>query len=332
MGSVLDARIRVGQTVRRLRQKGAGAALVLTYHRVASLPEDPDALAIDPALFSQQMAVLAERYTVITATELRLRLRSRKRLPQRAVVVTFDDGYFDLALNALPILTRHAVPATAFISTAELGTARERWWDEIAYLCSGRHTLGERIVLESGPRRFEHVAEAGKEGLSSLREGLREHLLATPASIRASLLDELFDATGVVRPQRPEYRSLTAEEVRSLGDEGIVTVGAHTVNHEKLSALDPSMQESEILGSRRRLEAILDKPVTLFSYPYGGRDSLDRTTSRLVREAGFECAFANWFGLTFPWTDLFTIPRCPTGGRDAAGFDDLLDRWFGMGR
>jgi len=92
------------------------------------------------------------------------------------------------------------------------------------------------------------------------------------------------------------------------------------------------MQESEILGSRRQLEAILEKPVTLFSYPYGGRDSLDRATPRLVRKAGFECAFANWFGLTFPWTDLFTIPRCPTEGRDATGFDDLLDRWFRMGR
>jgi len=69
-------------------------------------------------------------------------------------------------------------------------------------------------------------------------------------------------------PSTPsEERMLTAEQLQML--DGRVLIGSHSLTHRMLAALSPSELEQEIEGSRRQLEAILGRKVTLFSFPYG---------------------------------------------------------------
>ncbi len=333
MDNLRVTRSRLGDAYRAARASVAGSALVLTYHRVIEVPHDPESLTISPAAFERQIETLSTHFNVLTASDLCGHLERRKRIPRRSVAITFDDGYFDLLAHARPVLERYGTPATAFVSTAEIGTARERWWDEIAYLCSGDHPLPSPLAFEAAGRTFEsEIDTETRGGRESLYAALIDHVWPLGAAGRSETLDALFREVELDRPTRPEYRSLGGDELRELARGGLVEIGAHTVSHQMLSTVCVRDQRSEIEGGKAALEGILGMPVTLFSYPYGGRGDIGSDTRSLVEQAGFRCAFANWFGLVFPWTDRYLLPRCPTGDFPATEFREQLEQWFRLGR
>ena len=109
-------------------------ALVLTYHRIASVPVvDPsrDDWNVPPATFERQIAALAASAELIPLGALPGRL-AQPGLPGRPLVaLTFDDGFANVVTEALPILRRYAAPATLFVVTSAVGTgapmAFDRW-------------------------------------------------------------------------------------------------------------------------------------------------------------------------------------------------------------
>src|SRR5581483_9499448 len=72
---------------------------------------------------------IASQFTPLALDEALSRMRSGS-LPARALAVTFDDGYADNAVAALPILARYGVPATFFIATDFVGGGR-MWNDTV---------------------------------------------------------------------------------------------------------------------------------------------------------------------------------------------------------
>ncbi len=276
---------------------------MLTYHRVIETDDDPYGLAVPPEVFDAHMERLSEDYRVLTADELVALIARRRRIPSRSIVVTFDDGYFDLATHVKPVLERRGVPATAFVSTAEIGTGRERWWDELAHLEGGL----------PDPARY-----------AAMR--------AMDAPAREAALDALAESLGSPRPARAKNRSLTVRELAALAESPLVTIGAHTVSHGALAALDPDAQRAEVAGGKAALEAMLGRPVTLFSYPFGGADAVSDVTRAVVAEAGFSAAFTTEFGLAFSWSACLGIPRCSMSALPPAEFSAQLDQWFALGR
>ncbi|TDB39564.1 MAG: hypothetical protein D9V44_00910 [Actinobacteria bacterium] len=297
------ARAWLGGVVRTARSVVGGSALVLMYHRVITTEDDPYDLAVAPDVFDAHMAALSAGFDIIPATALCEMIARRRRIPTRSVVVTFDDGYHDLLAYAKPILERHRIPATAFVSTGEIGTSRERWWDELAFL-EGEHRDPARYAL----------------------------LRTLDAPAREAALDALAAGLGRERPARAGNRTLTAAEVVELAQGGLVEIGAHTVSHGALAALDPGRQRAEIEGSKTALEGLLGREVTLFSYPFGGPDAVSESTRAIVAETGFVGAFTTDFGLSFPWTGRFAIPRCSMSALGAEEFSAQLDQWFALGR
>jgi peptidoglycan/xylan/chitin deacetylase (PgdA/CDA1 family) len=87
--------------------------VILMYHRVAEPPCDPWGLAVN---FEQQMRVLRAHRRPLPMSEFVQRL-CLGTLPDRAVGITFDDGYIDNLLNAKSILRRYEIPATFFLVT-----------------------------------------------------------------------------------------------------------------------------------------------------------------------------------------------------------------------
>ena len=95
---------------------------VLMYHKINDQPENP--VTVPTAQFAEQMAQLAEMgYTVVPLEAVLDHYVDGKPLPERAVLITFDDGYRDNLENALPALQRHGYPAVIF---APIGYVGER--------------------------------------------------------------------------------------------------------------------------------------------------------------------------------------------------------------
>jgi peptidoglycan/xylan/chitin deacetylase (PgdA/CDA1 family) len=64
-----------------------------------------------------------------------------------AIVVTFDDGYADNLCNAKPLLRRHEIPATVFMTTDILGSPKEFWQDDLERICLHPGVLPETLRL-----------------------------------------------------------------------------------------------------------------------------------------------------------------------------------------
>lgn len=100
---------------------------VLTYHHVdmpnSPLPQSYRGLWVAPDLFLAQMAQLFhDGYQSISPDQLKIPLirNDFSCLPKKWVLITFDDGWIDNVLHALPILKEFHFSATLFLSTANL--------------------------------------------------------------------------------------------------------------------------------------------------------------------------------------------------------------------
>jgi peptidoglycan/xylan/chitin deacetylase (PgdA/CDA1 family)/glycosyltransferase involved in cell wall biosynthesis len=112
---------------------------VLMYHHVGpSRPGTFPQWTISCRKFERQMRWLARRgYTGIRPADWITWLREGKGLPDKPVLLTFDDGYADLAEYALPVLRRYGFGAVVFVVTGQVGGTNA--WDEAQG--SGTHRL-----------------------------------------------------------------------------------------------------------------------------------------------------------------------------------------------
>lgn len=101
----------------------------------------------------------------------------------------------------------------------------------------------------------------------------------------ANLLTEYgVRGTFYVAPRNKERRSVMADnELRAINDMGF-EIGAHSLTHPDLRYLDDQELDNEIGRSKSELEAIIGKPVTIFSYPWG---KYNGRVVRAVAKAGF---------------------------------------------
>jgi peptidoglycan/xylan/chitin deacetylase (PgdA/CDA1 family) len=317
------------QAARWIRNRLVRGGLILLYHRVAEAPSDPQSLCVTPGHFVAHLEILRKSGYPIRLQQLVEALQDG-RLPDRAVVVTFDDGYADNLHNAKVLLERHDIPATVFVTTGYLGHDREFWWDELEKLVLQPGTLPEMLRLNvNGTVRLWDLAEAinySEDDLERHRgwnvsatedptprqriyRSLCQLLRPLPERERRKVLDELLASAGAPPTVRRTHRALSPEEVIRLGQGGLVEVGAHTVTHPVLSALPLAAQLAEIQESKGHLEAILGQPVMSFAYPYGGRSDYTAETVTAVREVGFVCTCSNFAGLVRRGTDQFQLPR-----------------------
>jgi peptidoglycan/xylan/chitin deacetylase (PgdA/CDA1 family) len=102
------------------------AVPILAYHSISDQPHAGTLRwSVSPGDFDEQMALLRQRERIpLTVGRYADLLRRNAPVPPGAVLVTFDDGYADLATTALPVLLRYGISATAFVITSQLGTSQ----------------------------------------------------------------------------------------------------------------------------------------------------------------------------------------------------------------
>jgi peptidoglycan/xylan/chitin deacetylase (PgdA/CDA1 family) len=220
-----------GDTDRTLR--------VLMYHKVNDAWPNP--ASVPTAVFEEQMALLEELgYQPVSLDAVVAHYLEGARLPERAVLLTFDDGYRDNLENALPVLRRHAYPAVLFVPIGFLDDSRPLpheealrllgisndtvGWDELAELEAGgvrveSHGIGHRPLSELEP------AEATREiALSKLR--LEERLgreVEAFAFVKGSLAD-----------YRPEHASLVQQAGYKLAFTSVSGANASSTDRFRL--------------------------------------------------------------------------------------------------
>jgi peptidoglycan/xylan/chitin deacetylase (PgdA/CDA1 family) len=123
---------------------------------------------------------------------------------------------------------------------------------------------------------------------------------------------------------------LSEADLRALSEHPLVQIGSHAVTHTMLSALTPQQQATELRQSKGRLEAIIDRPVTTFAYPYGERLSYGGETRGLVRSEGYSVAVTTDDGPVGWWTATTRVPRYRVEDWGADDFATALRTWLGI--
>jgi peptidoglycan/xylan/chitin deacetylase (PgdA/CDA1 family) len=325
-----------------------GRAIILLYHRVARLSLDPQLLSVTPEHFGEHLDIMRNFATPLTLRQLVEGLNIG-RIPRRAVVLTFDDGYADNLRAAKPLLAKKGVPATVFVTAGYVGKEREFWWDEVERLLLQPGTLPEEILLNIGERMFRwdldgscRYGEIEAQRFSSWHamertEPTRRHsvykaicqvLRPLPERDKREALSQLILQTGAEPKPRSTHRPLSAGELLHLADGGLIDVGAHTLTHPVLASLPAEDQRTEIEESKVRLEAVLGLPIRAFAYPFGTQADYTSDTTTIVKNSGFTCACSNFVGAVAKDARCFELPRNIVRNWDGAEFEERLERWF----
>lgn len=262
---------------------------VLTYHRVAPVRDsdrfDPRLISTDPATFRRQMHHLANHYRVVRMEEVLNALERKVQLPKNAVLVTFDDAYFDLAEYALPVLKEWQLPSTIFVPTSYPNQPeRVFWWDRLYRALI--HTTHPVLRL---PPFGELSLRTGEERRKSLQI-VNKYLLTLAATESAATLDEICDQ---LESKPLAYKSvLDWDELRELAKAG-VTLAAHTRTHPLLTRVSPEQAHAEIVGSRQDLQREIGSALPVFCYPNGHHND---TVVNILKQAGFVAALTTLSG------------------------------------
>ena len=276
---------------------------ILLYHRVEDLDDDYNLLAVTPDNFKKHMEYLKNNYQFISLdTPL-------NEWPSygNSIILTFDDGYYDFYKYALPVLKQLNIPATLFVTTANINTNEELWTDE---LC--RCIFSPKIYHESF--RLRNSLFSGVWSVDSVQNKARLyqvlHGLFKLSSYRerAYYLEQLRVWAGLTPNGRQNRRCLNKKEIKEISESGIV-IGAHTISHPSLRWQKPYEVDEEICGSKETLEGIIGKKIDLFSYPFGTITDYSKDTIECVRNAGFSKAVVGWPGIIDDKPDAYQLPR-----------------------
>jgi peptidoglycan/xylan/chitin deacetylase (PgdA/CDA1 family) len=311
-------------SARWLRSRFGGGALILGYHRVAVPVWDPYEMCVTPQRFAEQLAALRDHAHPMPLPVL-VRAFADGTLPPRAVAVTFDDGYADVLTHAKPVLDRYRIPATVFVTSGYLG--REYWWDTLERLLRPPRPLPARISVAIGRTHFDWPGQDqhGDER-TALLLALCDRLRPLAEAERQVALERIRDEFSPLPASGdPDQRAMTPDGLIALCADGLVEIGSHTATHPVLAALPPAGQRQELLDSKVRLEAIVRRPVTSFSYPNG---SASAQTPALVRETGYTCACASHWDVARPGGDPFRLPRFWVPDMEGVRFRRWLKRWL----
>jgi peptidoglycan/xylan/chitin deacetylase (PgdA/CDA1 family) len=312
--------------VDRALPRRRGVLTILTYHRVDEPDARPDLMpsliSATPADLAAQVEMVARDFDPVSMRDVLAALEDPRRLPRRAVLVTFDDGYRDFASNAWPVLRAASVPATLFVATAFSADPSMRfWWDRL--WAAVRTTT--RTSLETPIGVFPVGADDAKSTVGQLRAWLKD--LDHDATL--SEVARIVDALDVAGSAATEPAVLDWDDLRRLAGEG-VTLAPHTRNHPLLDRVDIERAVNEIADSFKDLEretGAIASPVPVLAYPSGAHGE---SAVEAARRAGMELAMTTRRGGNdMRRADRYRIRRINVGGRASVPLVRAQLAWAG---
>lgn len=280
----------------RLRVSETPRGLVLVYHAIARRTGDRATEIVPPHaadLLDAHMLHLRRHYEVIESEAALSAAAARGRGDRAPVAVTFDDDLPSHVRLAAPVLERHAVRATFFLTGAGLDGPMTFWWERLQ-------------------RAFDRGLEAEDRRRLADACGLAPETLGGPEAIRrvSRAVQELADGEPVkaliasLAGPDSDDTGLRPADVRRLIDAGH-RIGFHTLRHDRLPGLDDERLGRALEDGRDRLARIAG-PLEQIAYPHGRGD--ERVAAAAAR-AGFKLGFTTRWRAVRPEDDPRLIGR-----------------------
>lgn len=299
--------------------------LVLTYHDILprGFPEQNLLFGMSVAAeeFAWQLDYLHTNHNPITFQQFANWFIHGVQLPERAVLITFDDGHTNILHHALPLLKKRNTPAVCFALAGHLGETSLLWFEELYYriMFSAKRTL---TMPGQAPWFFDST-EQRNDACRKIFQYFRTLAECEHKRQLEDIRDQLPLDQGELRyPER--FTFLSKMELQLLRENDI-EIAAHSFGHPVLTSLTLDSVKSEICEAKQHLEKVLGLPIRSFAYPFG-TPILDfgAREQELVEQCGYAFGFTGESGFVRPHSDPFAIPRMAIGQMSPARFAATL--------
>jgi peptidoglycan/xylan/chitin deacetylase (PgdA/CDA1 family) len=307
--------LRCSGADRLLAPMTGGIGVILMLHHVCpDEPRDFDPnriLKISPQFLETLIAGIRELgFEIVSLDEAHRRI-TRQAPGRRFACITLDDGYRDNREHAYPILRKHGAPFTVFVASDFADGRGQLWWLALEQVIARVDHLC--LEMNGRPRTFRCADAASKRAtfhaaywwLRGIEEAHARQVVRQLCSQVGLDLDSMFGDL-----------LMNWAELRELGRDPLVTIGAHTKSHFALAKLSSEAARSEIVAGLDRMQTMLGMRPVHLSYPYGCEQSAGPREFALARELGFETAVTTRKGVVFAehGNHLTALPRISING------------------
>ncbi len=259
----------------------------------------PSIHGVTPQQFESQLKLLGTAGTFVSAGQIRDALRG-KPLPDRSLVITFDDGLREQYDHAWPVLSRLGIPAIFFINTAPRAESKVMTVHKIHILRSQIAPVEFLDLLRRNAQKLgidialggADTQAAAQYPYDSPEVGRVKYLLNAQLAHddRDRLIDACFAETypGHESAMSHELYMETAQ-IRSLAERGCI--GSHLHDHLSIGFLSEHAAHEQIHLSIVYLEKWTGLRPFAMSYPYGSQQICPPPVGAIAAKEGIEFAF-----------------------------------------
>lgn len=259
---------------------------IVMYHYVRDLNSSryPNIKGLDYQLFKDQIEFFSANYHIVTMEQVIEASEGKYQLPDKALLLTFDDGYIDHYTFVMPILLQYGyqgsffIPGKAFVESVLLDVNKVHFilasqsskrlmqdlLDELNYY------RGSEYQIPSNEQLVAQYAVANRFDSKETIFIKRILQTAIPENLRKIIASNLFKkyVTGLSEEQFAKELYLNYDQIKCMKKCGMF-IGVHGYDHYWLGNLGPAQMRADIDKAVECLDGIIDKNAWVMNYPYG---------------------------------------------------------------
>ena len=251
--------------------RNARGARILIYHGICLQDHTRfNPIFLTRKMFEEQLLLFRKYCNLITLDQFFAGQFSNDRFN---LCITFDDGFANNFKYALPLLEKHQLPATFFITAIRESGYNILWNDFLG------------IVTKYGPQELSYDGQLYRkdhygryvsvEKQKTLADTLKENGFGHKKEMMKKLQYLFPDNIG----EEDYWMQMTKEEISALSTHPFVTIGSHGYYHNRLDKLPIADAIDEMKNSKLFLERLTGKKIKAIAFPYGNY------SRRLIEEA-----------------------------------------------
>ena len=257
---------------------------------------------IPQKLFRRHLSFLKSRGYKFISLDDYARAREQGQRLDRAVILTFDDGFRNVIQNAVPAMAQDGAMGVLYVVVECARFQRLLWTDQVESWV--RAQPGPHLQVSLGQSKLSYPIHSKKQREFAMGD-IKRRLRALPDHERRSHLEH-FSFSGKTSH---EFEIASLAELKEVRPETL-QIASHTMSHPNCTRIEIDGEfQTELGQSKVELERMLGLPVEHFAYPAGAYD--ERVVTQ-VRKFGYRTAVTTDPGLNNARTDLLKLKRVGT--------------------
>lgn len=299
---------------------------IVMYHYVRNLKESryPNIKGLDYKLFKEQMEFICKNYNVVTMEEVIKSNCGEINLPEKALLLTFDDGYIDHYLNVYPILKKCGVQGSFFLSAKTLAESKVLDVNKIHFILASKdiNLLVKDVFdyldeyrkkgykIESNEILFNKLAIANRFDCKETIFVKRLFQNELDEGLRNELVQRLFEENiEVDETTFSKELYMNMDQIKCMKRDGMY-FGIHGYDHYWLGKLENEKMKEDINKALRFFDGIIDKNNWVMNYPYG---SFNDEVINYIKTIGCKLGISTEVDIaTINKESLYNLPRLDT--------------------